>query len=196
MVISGPTVVGCAIVSVVRKMRDQLRAFEHDEAVIECVALVCLGKTAGDDARNSFELQRGRSLFAARAASKIESAHDNVALLIKRVEVGIVIFKCHCRHLLWRHVVAVSVFAPVNAVSVQIVFVDKENPAAHARRKTFHDLHRRRRPRFLLRSPGRGACGFVGEIRGCANEPGQRAGGDDRGRSRDKRTRHDRPCGL
>ena len=196
MVISGPTVVGCAIRERRAQMRHQLRAFEHDEAVIECVALVCLGKTAGDDARNSFELQRGRGLLAARAASEIKSAHDNVALLIERVEVRIVIFKCHRSHLLWRHVVAVSVFAPVNAVSVQIVFVDKENPAAHARRKTFHDLHRRRRPRFFLRASGRGACGFVAEICRCANEPSQRAGGDDRRRSRDKRTRHDRPCGL
>ena len=61
------------------------------------------------------------SLFAARAASKIESADHDVARLIERVEVRIVIFKCHRRHLLRRHVVAVSVFAAVNAVRVQIV---------------------------------------------------------------------------
>src|SRR5439155_17384857 len=114
----------------------------YDEAVIKRVALVGFRKAGGDDARNTLELQRRRGLFAARAASKIESAHDDVALLIKRVEVGIVIFKCHCRHLLWRHVVAVSVFAPVNAGRVQIVFINEENTATHTWRKTGHDLHR------------------------------------------------------
>ena len=127
------------------QVRHQLGAFEHDEAVVERVALVSFGKAGGDDARNSFELQRRGGLFAARAGAEIESADHDVALLIKRVEVRIVIFKCYRRHLLRRHVVAVSVFARVNAVGVQIVFVDKENAAAHAWRKAFHDLHRSRR---------------------------------------------------
>ena len=111
-------------------MRDQLWTLEHDEAVIECVALVRFGKTAGDDARNAFELQRGRGLLAAGAAAKIESAHHDVALLIKRVEVRIVIFKRDRRHFLRRHIVAVSVFAAVNAVGVQIVLINEKNATA------------------------------------------------------------------
>src|SRR5947208_12268193 len=68
----------------------QLGAVEHYEAVVERVALVGFGKAGGDDARNAFELQRRGRLFATRAASKIESAQHDVALLIERVEVRIV----------------------------------------------------------------------------------------------------------
>src|SRR5215813_1467879 len=91
---------------------DQLWTFEHDEPVVKRVALVGLGKTAGDDARNSFELQGCGRLFATRTASEIQSAYNNVALLIKRVEIRIVVFESHRGHLLGSHVVAVSVFAP------------------------------------------------------------------------------------
>ena len=132
---------------------------------------------------NSFELQRGRGLFAARACAEIKSGNNDVALLVERIEVRIVIFKCYCGHLFRRHVVAVSVFTCVNAVSVQIVFIDEENPAAHARGKTFHDLHRCRWPRFFIRTPNRCACGALAKVRWCANEPSQRAGGYDCGRS-------------
>ena len=145
------------------QVRHQLGAFEHDEAVVERVALVGFGKAAGDDAGNAFELQRRGGLFATRAGAEVESADDDVALLIERVEVRIVIFKCDRRHLLRRHVVAVSVFAGVNAVGVQIVFVDKENATAHAGRETVDDLA----PKppacgLLFGAPNRGAGGALG----------------------------------
>ena len=72
--ISGANCCRCAISERITQMRHELRAFEHDETVIECVALVSLGKTAGDDARDSFELQRGGSLFATRAGAEIDPA--------------------------------------------------------------------------------------------------------------------------
>src|SRR5437870_8237831 len=123
-------------------MRYQLGALEHYETVVERVAFVGFGKTAGDHAGNAFELQGRSRLLATGPATKVESADNDVAFLIERVEVRIVIFKCHRRHLLGRHIVAVSVFAAVNTVSVQIVFVDKENATPHARWKAGHDLHR------------------------------------------------------
>src|SRR5207249_8403554 len=43
------------------QVRHQLGTLEHDETVIERVAFVSFRKTAGYHARNSFELQRGRS---------------------------------------------------------------------------------------------------------------------------------------
>ena len=86
--------------------------------------------------------KRRRSLFATRAAAKIQSADHDVALLVERVEVRIVIFKCHCRHFLRRHVVAVSVFAAVNAVRVQIVLINEENATVHTWRKTGDDFYR------------------------------------------------------
>src|SRR5205807_7628803 len=118
-------------------------------AVVERVSLVGLGKAGGDDARDAFELQRGRRLFATRAASKIKSTDDDVAFLVERIEVRIVIFKCYRRHFFRFHIVAVSVFAAVNAVGVQIVFINKENAAAHAWRETGNDFYRASWLRFL-----------------------------------------------
>src|SRR5439155_7986701 len=104
--------------------------------VVERVAFLGFGKTAGDHTGNAFELQGRGGLFAARASSKIESGNNDVAGFVELVEFGVVIFKCDGRHLLRRHVVAVSVFATVNAVGVLVVFVDEENPTAHAGGKT------------------------------------------------------------
>jgi len=73
----------------VAQVRDQLRTFEDDEAVIECIALVRLGKAAGNDTRDSFEFERGRSLFAARASAEIKSGNDNISILIQRIEIRI-----------------------------------------------------------------------------------------------------------
>ena len=153
-------------------MRYQFGTLEHDEAVVECIALVGFRKAGGNYAGNAFELQRGGCLLATGTASKVQSAYDDVAFLIQRVEIWIVIFKCDRCHLVWRHVVAIGVFASVNAVGVQIVFVDEENPTAHAGWKTFHNLHRHCRSRFLLRASGDSACGFLAEIRRRTNESG------------------------
>ena len=117
--------------SMYAQVYDELWTFKNNEPIIECVALVCLGKTAGDDARDSFELQRSRGLLAARASAEIKSGNNHIALLVERVEIRCVIFECYRGHLLRRHVVAVRVFTCVNAIGVQIVFVDKENPAAY-----------------------------------------------------------------
>ena len=70
-------------------MRDQLSTFEDDEAVVECIAFVCLGKAAGNDTRDSFEFERGRRLFAARASTEIKSGNDNIPILIQRIEIRI-----------------------------------------------------------------------------------------------------------
>src|SRR6266481_5744104 len=129
-------------------MRDQFRAFKYYEAVVERVALVGFGKAGRNDARNSFELQRRGRLLATRAAAEVQSADDDVAFLIERVEVRIVIFKCYRRHFFWRHIVAVSVFAAVNAVRVQIVLINEENATVHTWWKTGNDLYRARRSRF------------------------------------------------
>src|SRR5207244_2830474 len=99
-------------------MRYQFGTLEHDEAVVECIALVGFRKAGGNYAGNAFELQRGGCLLATGTASKVQSAHNDVAFLIQRVEVWIVIFECDRSHLLRRHVVAVSVFASVNAIGV------------------------------------------------------------------------------
>src|SRR5436309_15945949 len=99
-------------------MRHQLGTLEYHETVVERVALVSLGKTASDDARNAFVLQRGGCLLATGTASKVQSPHNDVAFLIQRVEVWIVIFKRDRGHFFRRHVVAVSVFATVNAIGV------------------------------------------------------------------------------
>src|SRR5438034_1921518 len=163
---------GRAILQRGAQVRHQLRALKYDKAVVKCVALVGFGKTGSDDARNAFELQRRRGLFAARAASKIESAHHDVALLIERVEVRIVIFKCYRRHLLWGHIVAVSVFAAVNAVGVQIVFINEENASTHTWRKTYHDLNRSRRFWFPLGASNSSARSALGEILWRANKSG------------------------
>src|SRR5262249_3031017 len=157
----------------------QLGTFEDDEAVVECVALVGFGKTAGDDAWDTFKFQGRGRLFATRTASEVQSAHYNVALLIKRIEIRIIVFEGDRGHLLGSHVVAVSVSAPVNAVGIQIIFVDKKNPAAHARRKTFHDLHGPGRPRFFLGASGRSACGALAKVCRRRNKPSQSAGGYD-----------------
>src|SRR5436309_2359310 len=108
-------------------MRHQLGTLEHHETVVECVALISLRETAGDHAWNPLELQRSCSLFATGAGAKVKSSDDDVAALIERIEVWIVIFECYRGHLLRRHVVAIRVFTSVNAVGVQIVFVDEEN---------------------------------------------------------------------
>src|SRR5262249_56793973 len=102
----------CTIIQCLTKMRDQLGTFKNDEAVIECIALIRFRKTAGDDARNSFELQSCGRLFTTRTASKVQSAYDHIAFFIKRVEIWIVVFESDRGHLLSSHVVAVSVFAP------------------------------------------------------------------------------------
>src|SRR5918996_5804844 len=153
----------------------QLRTLKYNETVVERVAFVGFGKTGRDDAGNTFELQRRGRLLATGTASKIQAAHDDVAFLIERVEVRIVIFKCHRGHLLRRHVVAISVFAPVNAVGVQIVFVDEKNAAAHARREAGPDLDRPRRLRGALSAPNGSACRPLGEILLRAKESSQRA---------------------
>src|SRR6266496_6425361 len=111
-------------------MRHQFRAFENDKSIIERIPFVSFRETAGDHARDPFELQCGGGLFAARASSKIKSCDNDVPRLIELVEFWIVIFKCHRCHLLWYHVISISVFASVNAVGVQIVFVDEQNSAA------------------------------------------------------------------
>src|SRR5262249_6880113 len=129
-----------------------------------------------DYAWNAFEFQRSGGLFATRAGAEIKSSDDDVAFLIKRVEIWIVIFKRNCRHLLGRPVVAVSVFAGINAVSVQIVFVDEKNATSHARRKAFHDLTRSRWPCFPFRSPDGSARRTFIEIRRRADESSQSTG--------------------
>ena len=74
-------------------------------------------------------------------------------------------------------------FAAVNAVGVQIVFVDEENATAHAWRKTGDDLHRRRRLRFALGASNRSARGALREIFRRTDKSSQRAGRDDSGRT-------------
>src|ERR1700757_464064 len=127
-------------------MRYQFGAFEHHEPVVERVTLVSLGEASGDYAGNSLVLKGCSSLLTTRARSEVESGNNDVAVLIKRVEVRVVIFKCNRRHLLGRHIVAISMFASVDAVGIQIVFVDKKNTTADAGREAFHDLHRCRGP--------------------------------------------------
>src|SRR6266403_1574587 len=123
-------------------MRYQLGTFKHHEAVVERVALVGFGKAGGNHARNAFELQRRGCLLAAGSAAKVQSADDDVTAAVEGVEVRIVIFKCYRRHFFPRHIVAVSVFAAVNAVRVQIVFINEENATAHTWRKPGNDLYR------------------------------------------------------
>src|SRR6266567_4656447 len=146
------------------QVRYQLGTLKYHEAVVERVALVGFGKTGGDDARNPLELQRRSRLLATGPATKVEAAYHDVAAAIEGVEVRIVIFKCHRRHLLGRHVVAVSMFAAVNAVGVQIVLVDEENATTHAWREAGHDLDRSRRLRFSFGTSNSGACRSFSKI--------------------------------
>src|SRR5262249_33129864 len=95
----------------------------------------------------------------------------------------IVVFECDGCHLFGSHVVAVSVFAPVNPVGVQIVFVDKQDPSADTGGKIIHDLHRPGRPRLFPRTSRRGPGGAFGKMCRRCNEPSQRAGGHYSGRS-------------
>src|SRR5438132_13335253 len=63
----GPDRRGCPIIQRLAQVRHQIGALEDDEAVVKRIAFVGFRKAAGDYAWNPFELQRGGSLFAARA---------------------------------------------------------------------------------------------------------------------------------
>src|SRR5438093_262522 len=113
-----------------------------------------------------FQRRRQRSILARRDSTGDRS----------------MIFHRHAERL-WRKIVAVSVLAAVNAACVQIVFVDKENTPAHARRKTGDDLYRARRLRFAWGPSNSGACGALRECFWRANKSSQRTRGHDGGRT-------------
>src|SRR5205814_6850907 len=104
------------------------------------------------------------------------AANHNLTAAIEGVEVRIVIFKRYRHHFFRSHIVAVSVFAAVNAVGVQIVFIHEENATAHTWWKTGNDLDRACWLRFLFGAPNRRARGALGEILWRTNKPSQRAG--------------------
>src|SRR5205807_8188751 len=158
------------------QMRHELGTLKDHETVVKGVALISFGKAGGDHARNAFELQcRGR-LLSTRATAKIETADHNVPFLVELVEFRIVIFKCYRRHFFWSHIVAVSVFAAVNTVGIQIVLINEENTTAHTWWKTGNELYRACYLRFLLGAPNCHARRALGEICWRANKSGQRAG--------------------
>src|SRR5205823_10741537 len=149
---------------------------KHDKAVVERVALVSFGKAGGDHTRNAFELQCCGRLLSTRASfNKQKTAYD-ITAAIEGVEIRIVIFKRYCRHFFRSHIVAISVFAAVNAVGVQIVFIHEENATAHTWWKTGNDLYRACWLRFLFGAPNRRARGALGEILWRTNKSSQRAG--------------------
>src|SRR5438477_141663 len=89
------------------------------------------------------EILHGFLFLAKPRGYEIFGAPDHdITTAVEGVEVRIVIFKRYRRHFFRNHIVAVSVFAAVNTVRVQIVLINEENTTAHTWRKTGNDVYR------------------------------------------------------
>ena len=103
------------------KGRDQCRALQHQERVVERIALVGLTEGMRDHARDAAQLQARRRLLARGARAEVSTGHDDVAFARDIVELRVVVGHRRGRHFLFTDIIAIGQLARVDAIRVEVV---------------------------------------------------------------------------
>src|ERR1019366_3924721 len=119
----------------------QAGRLDTEKAVVERVAQIGLREAARDHQWNALVFQCRHRLLATGTRAKVEAANNDVTRLCAAGKLGIVISHHYSRHHLRGHVFTIGVVLTIDAVGVQVILRQEDQPSSHALRKSGQDFN-------------------------------------------------------